>query len=78
MRIELLGDNCRTCRRLKINIERALQGVSANVELQDICDPQRFVEYGLLSLPGLAVDGKLKSEGQLLSTLEILSLLGKT
>ncbi len=75
MRIEILGDNCRTCQRLKSNIESALQGRDTRIELLNICEPQRFAEYGLLSLPGLLIDGELKSAGRLLSQQEVLSLL---
>ena len=53
----------------------ALQGVVANIEVQEIGEPEKFAEYGLLSLPGLAVDGVVKSEGRLLSIKEIAAML---
>jgi hypothetical protein len=75
MTIELLGDNCRKCRLLKSNIEVALQGVGTNIDVREIEEPEKFAEYGLLSLPGLAVDGVVKAEGRLLSIKEITDLL---
>lgn len=74
MTIELLGDNCRRCRLLQGNIERALQGCRTKSCLRLVEDPQRFAEYGLLSLPGLVIDGKVVAEGRLPSVEEIRGL----
>lgn len=75
MKVELLGDNCRKCQLLKRNVELAIRGCSATIDLQSVCEPQRFADYGLLSLPALAIDGRLKAAGKLLSKRDILSLL---
>lgn len=75
MTIELLGDNCRRCQRLRDNIELALKSCKKQTSFQQIEEPQKFAEYGLLSLPGLAINGQVITAGQLLSTQEILDLL---
>lgn len=75
MRIELLGDNCRACQRLKGNIELALQSFTTKPSLQFVNEPERFAEYGLMSLPALAVDGEIKAAGQMLSIKEIMEVL---
>lgn len=75
MKIELLGDNCRTCRMQHHNITLALQEMAVQVEYRKIDDPQRFAEYGLMSLPGLVINGQLRSVGKLLTTGEIMAIL---
>jgi hypothetical protein len=75
MKIELLGDNCRKCRLLRNNIELALSGCSASVEFQCVDEPKRFAEYGLLSLPGLAINGRILAEGKLLSSSAIVRMV---
>ena len=75
MKIELLGDNCRKCHLLRDNIALALQGLGDSSTIEDIDDPARFAEYGLLSLPALAVNGRVRAEGQLLTVEEVAAIL---
>jgi len=75
MRIELLGDNCKKCQLFKNNIEMVLKRTNKNMEFQFISEPKKFAEYGLLSLPGLAIDGEIKSTGSLLSFKEIKTIM---
>ncbi len=75
MKIELLGDNCRKCQLLKNNIEMVLRNFNKNVDFQFNTEPKRFAEYGLLSLPGLAIDGEIESAGSLLSVKEITTIV---
>lgn len=77
MTIEILGVDCKTSRLLRKNIEQALGGYKEPVELKNRSEPGKFIEYGLLSLPGLVIDGKLRSAGQLLSTKAIISMLNR-
>lgn len=75
MTIELLGDNCHKCCLMERNIRLALHGSGIDAKLQCVDDLERIVDYGLLSLPGFAVDGRLRAEGQLLSIKKILKIL---
>jgi len=77
MTIEILGVDCKASRLLRKNIEQALGGRKEHVELKNLYEPATFIEYGLLSLPGLVIDGKLRSAGQLLSTKAITSMLNR-
>jgi len=75
MTIELLADNCKKCQLMKRNIEQALHNFHPNVKLHIREEPKAFVDYGLFALPGFAINGRVKSEGKLLSPPKILSLL---
>lgn len=75
MRIQLLGDNCSTCSMLKNNIELAIEREKSLAEFSQISDPEIFVSYGMMSLPGIAIDGKLRSEGRLLSVEEVVVMI---
>jgi hypothetical protein len=75
MLIQLLGDNCKTCSTLKNNIELALQREKSLVEFSQVSDPKVFASYGIMSLPGIAIDGKLRSEGRLLSVEEVIAII---
>lgn len=75
MLIELLCDNCRTCRIQKTNIEFAMKGRTLPATLELVADPERFISYGLMSLPAIAIDGVLKTQGRLISKKELLAML---
>lgn len=75
MLIELLCDNCKTCSTMKNNIESALQREKCLAEFSQVSDPEVFVSYGIMSLPGIAIDGKLRSEGRLLSVEEVIAMI---
>ena len=77
MKIELFGDNCKRCQRLRNNVELALEGCNPGLKIQQVEDPQSFCEYKILSLPGLAIDGQLMAAGRLLSVEELIKKLYK-
>lgn len=75
MIIELLGDNCHRCGLLEKNINRALKNSKTEVKFQKVGELGQIAEYGLLSLPGLAVNGRIMSAGKLLSEKAIGELM---
>ena len=75
MTIELLGDNCRTCRKLRQNIQKAVNGCTTNIEFRNNYDPKKFADYGLLSLPGVVINGQLRSAGKFLSTKKVMAMI---
>ncbi|BCR04989.1 redox-active disulfide protein 2 [Desulfuromonas versatilis] len=75
MRIEILGDGCAKCRALEENVRQAVAGREGEFEVMAVNDPARIAHYGLLTLPGLAIDGELKLRGKAPSVEEIARLL---
>lgn len=75
MRIEILGDDCSKCRRLYDNVSRAVAESGKAFEIIRTNDPGTLAHYGVRSLPGLVIDGTLKSSGSFLSTAEVKLLL---
>jgi small redox-active disulfide protein 2 len=76
MKIEILGMGCHKCVKLYANTVLAVKemGLTA-AEVLKVEDFQKIREYGVLSTPAVAVDGKVISAGKLLSTEEIKRLL---
>lgn len=77
MRIQILGPGCKRSRRLAARVAEAVQelGLDAGVEVEEITDPDEIAGMGVLSAPGLAVDGKVLASGRVLSVREIRKLL---
>ena len=78
MKIEILGTGCSKCEALFNNAKQAL-GKSGNAfaQIEKVEDLQKIMEYGVMSTPGLVINGEVKSTGKVLSADEILELIQK-
>lgn len=75
MRVEVLGDGCANCQRLEANVRLALAQSGLEADLVVSADPALLAGYGVLRLPGLAIDGRLVASGKVLSAAEVAALL---
>ncbi len=75
MKVQVLGTGCAKCKQLTANAEQAVRelGISAVVEkVEDIRD---IMKFGVMTTPALAVDGRVRSAGKLLSPQDVKKLL---
>ncbi len=77
MRIEVLGPGCANCVRLEKNAHEAVAMAGVDAEIVKVTDYARIASYGILSTPGLVVDGKVVSYGRVLSAGDIAELLAR-
>jgi small redox-active disulfide protein 2 len=70
MEIKVLGPGCANCKKMEELTEQAARDLGINVEVAKIADIGEIVRYGILSTPGLIVNGKVKHSGKPLPTLE--------
>ncbi len=75
MKIEVLGTGCAKCSALEMNVKEALKEVGGFHAVEKVEDIVKIMEYGVVSTPGLVVDGVVKSTGKLLNPQEIVELL---
>ena len=75
MQIKILGAGCANCKKLEENTRTAVQELGIDAEIQKIEDIAQIMGYGVLSTPGLVVDGEVKASGRLLSVDEIKAVL---
>lgn len=75
MKIEILGGGCAKCKKLEANARQAAAKAEIAAEFVKVQDMEKILGYGVMSTPGLVVDGVVKSTGKLLSPEEILPLL---
>ncbi|WP_292660456.1 thioredoxin family protein [Nitratifractor sp.] len=76
MKIEILGTGCPKCKQLEKNVLAALAQTGKFAEVEKVEDLQKIMEYGVMSTPGLVIDGKVVSVGKLLTPDEIAELIG--
>lgn len=77
MKLEILGTGCPRCERLAENALLALKELGIEAEVVKVADLKKMASYGPLMTPGLVVDGKIKSAGQVLSIQQIKELLSR-
>jgi len=75
MKIEILGTGCAKCTALEENAKVAISKIGGFHQVVKVDDIMKIMEYGVVSTPGLVVDGVVKSTGKLLNPIEIEELL---
>ncbi len=76
MKIEILGIGCAKCKTLEELVKKAVAKTGKFAQIEKVEDLTKIMEYGVMSTPGLVIDGVVKSTGKLLSEEEIIALLG--
>ena len=61
--IKVLGTGCANCKTTLKLIEDAAREKGMNIELEKVEDIQAIMSYGVMSTPGVVVDGKVVHAG---------------
>ncbi|MEX1169384.1 MAG: thioredoxin family protein [Chloroflexota bacterium] len=70
-KIEVLGPGCANCARLEANTREALGLAGVEAEITKVTDYADIMGYGIMSTPGLVIDGKVVSYGRVPSAGDI-------
>jgi len=71
MKIKILGTGCVKCKALEENAKKAVAQTGIFAQVEKVEDLVEIMNYGVMSTPGLVIDGEVKSTGKLLSHEEI-------
>jgi small redox-active disulfide protein 2 len=69
--IEVLGSGCANCRRLEANAREAVTIAGVEAEVLHVTDPGDIVARGVMSTPGLVIDGRVVSAGRIPNAADI-------
>ncbi len=75
MKIEVLGPGCANCVRLECNTREAAARAGVDAEIVKITDYGQIASYGIMSTPGLVIDGRVVSYGRVPSVEEVAALI---
>ena len=65
IKIEVLGPGCDNCKRLEANAREAAALAGVDADVVKVSDYGRDPDYGIMSTPGLVIDGKVVSYGRI-------------
>ena len=73
MKIKVLGTVCPKCKKLYVEVEKAIASSGVNADLEKIDKIEEILKYGILALPGLIIDESVKASGRVPQCNEIVS-----
>ena len=76
MKIRVLGSGCAKCKTLEERIRQLIAKNNLNIEVEKVTDLKEIMSYGILSTPGLVIDGVLKSAGSVPKDEQLLAWMG--
>ena len=74
-KVQIFGTGCAKCQKLADNAQAAAQRLGVEIELEKVTDLGAIMQAGILTTPGLMIDGRLISSGKLLKPEEIAAHL---
>jgi small redox-active disulfide protein 2 len=77
MKIEVLGPGCPRCQTLEANVREAIRQLDIEADVEKVTAMGEIAARGVMSVPGVVVDGEVVSTGKLLSVEEVKTILGK-
>ena len=63
--IKVYGSGCANCKKLEQMCYNALQELQIDASVEKVTDLQEIIKTGILSTPGLEINGKMISSGKL-------------
>lgn len=63
--IKVYGSGCANCKRLEAMCNEVIQENNFDASIEKVTDLQEIMKTGILSTPGLEINGKMISSGKL-------------
>jgi len=75
MEIKVLGTGCRKCKTLKEMVAEVIEELHIDAEVEEVKEIDKIVDYGVMVMPALVVNGEVKASGKLPTREQIKSWL---
>ena len=77
MEIKVLGPGCANCQKMEELAQTAVKELGIEAKIEKSTDISQIAMHGILSTPGLIVNGKIKHSGKPLPSLDKMKELIK-
>ncbi len=74
--VKVLGPGCANCKHTTALIERVAQEKSIPIRLEKVEEMREIMQYGIMSTPGVVIDGKVVHAGGVPSREKVEGWLG--
>ena len=74
-KIQILGTGCAKCNELTANAKAAAQQLGEEVEFEKVTNINEIMKFGVMTTPGLVIDGQVVSQGKVLKAEQIAKML---
>ncbi|MCX6055429.1 MAG: thioredoxin family protein [Chloroflexi bacterium] len=71
LNIKILGGGCANCKRLEQLARHVVEANSLEAEFEKVMDYAEIMKFGVMSTPGLVIDGKVVCSGRIPSEQEV-------
>ncbi len=75
VKIEVLGSGCANCKAVESNAREAVAMAGVEAEILKVTDYAEIASRGVMSTPGLVIDGEVRSTGRVPSAGDIAEWL---
>jgi small redox-active disulfide protein 2 len=75
MDIKILGTGCAKCLLLEQSVRQAVDEMGLDATVEKVSELTEIMVYGIMSTPGLVVDGQVRLTGRLPKLDELKSIL---
>ena len=75
MKIKVLGPGCARCQQLEKTTKEVVRELGIDVEIEDVKDIKKIMEYPILTTPGLVIDEKLVCSGRVPTKTEVTTFI---
>ncbi len=75
VKIEVLGSGCANCKAVEANAREAVSMAGVEAEIVKVTDYAEIASRGVMTTPGLVIDGQVRSTGRIPSVGDIAEWL---
>jgi len=75
-KIQILGTGCAKCEKLAATTKQAADNLGIDYEMEKVTDINQIMAFGIMTTPGLAVDGKVLVAGKVPAVADLEKMLG--